>query len=235
MDAVSVAAIGMQNDLRRMSSTSQNLANVSTPGYKREISIDREFEGEFVRALTGVDTPKSTTRDMSVGALRGTSNPLDIAIENDAFFEVQTERGIAFTRQGNMHVDARGRIVTASGDPLMGIGGELTVSNSAISVNEKGEIRQAERIVGQIRLTRFSNPEGLAALGNGLYARGTAVVADGGISGKLRSGFQEASNVNSAREMVHLTETVRHFETMQKIMQGYDDLFEKTMRKLGDF
>jgi flagellar basal-body rod protein FlgG len=230
MDAASIAAIGMQRDVQTLQSISQNVANVTSVAYKREIQVNRPFTALMDQQMA----TQETVRDNTDGTRRATSNPLDLAIEGDGYFEVMTETGPAYTRQGNMHVDERGRLATSLGALLIGQGGELSVGNGPIAIDSAGEVRQKDRNVGRIKIVRFANAGGLLALGNGLFAQGTAKMefAEGT---RLRSGYLENSNVNSSREMVRLTETARHFESMQKIMQGLDETFEKTMRKLGEF
>ena len=242
MDLMTVAAIGMQNDLLRMNSISQNLANVLTPGYKREVSVNTAFGSHVEAATRAADGPAGvasvhtqTSVDPSAGTLRYTGNSLDVAIDGEGFFEVMTDRGIAYTRQGSLHADAGGRLATMQGHALMGVGGELSVSGVAVTIERNGDVRQGDRIVGQIKLVRFTNPGALTAAGNGLFSQGGAVIADVGAPAMVRAGYQENSNVNSAREMVRLTETVRHFESMQKVVQGYDEVLEKAIRKLGEF
>lgn len=243
MDAIAIAAIGMQNDLQRLSSISQNLANVSTSGYKREIPVSRVFSdymnshgpagaAMYDAALSG---PMTVAVDNGAGTLRYTGNPLDMAIDGQGYFEVRTETGLAYTRQGGMRVDPRGVLTTQQGFPVMGIAGELSLSGEPTSIDAKGQVYQGERVVGQIKLVRFANPEALVAMGNGLFQQGGARMDTNGGDTPLRSGYAENSNVNSAHEMVRLTETLRHFESMQKIIQGYDELTEKTIRKLGEF
>ncbi|MBI1890111.1 MAG: flagellar hook basal-body protein [Burkholderiales bacterium] len=243
MDAISIAAVGMENDLQRLNSISQNLANVSTPGYKRQISVARAFESlmgtEGVQAAgtRGLNSSADAgvAIDHAVGTLRRTGNPLQLAVEGEGFFEVATERGSAYLRQATLRVDPSGRLLTEQGHALLGIGGEMRANGSAISIDGRGEIKQGETVVGQIKLVRFEDPKALINLGGGLFGPGQARVTDKGSVGQIRAGYQENSNVNSAQEMVRLSETVRHFESMQKIMQGYDDVFEKTIRKLGEF
>lgn len=221
----------------RMNSISQNLANVTTPAYKREIATTGVFTGHVERAL-GYGTATSARAvviDPKLGTLRQTGNPLDLAIDGEGYFEVASEDGPAYTRQGAMHVDGLGLLATANGLPVMGLGGAVSLGGAPMSINAEGEIRQGERVVAQLKLVRFANPEGLAPMGGGLYRQGTARLGDVATVGKLRSGYQENSNVNSAHEMVLLTETVRHFESMQKLMQGYNDAYETAIRKLGEF
>jgi flagellar basal body rod protein FlgG len=241
MDAFTIASIGMQGDLRRMDSISQNLANVSTPGYKQEIAVTRSFDRHLQEtalhdaAVSTVSALFTVAHDMRAGTLHQTGDPLDIAIDGDGYFEVATDTGLAYSRQGTLRTDARGRLTTLQGYPVMGKGGELVVTPGQVSIDSNGEIRQGERVIGQLKLVRFTNPSAMVALGNSLYGQGGARVAEGEIGGTIKVGYQENSNVNSPQEMVKLTETVRHFEAMQKIMQGYDDAYEKTLQKLGNF
>ncbi len=252
MDAMTVAAIAMQDDLQRLSNISQNLANVSTPGYKRHIAVSKAFADFLNPDAATAGTPglpamggAEAVLDMRGGTLRASNNPLDLAIEGEGFFEVSGEQGSLWARQGTMRVDARGRLVTQQGLPLAGVNGDIRPNGGAVAISSSGEVRQGERILGQIRLVRFDNPSRMVALGNGLYAQGQATLAGADSAAKagkpdssapvLRSGHQENSNVNSAEEMVRLTETVRHFEAMQKVMQGYGDVYEQTLRKLGEF
>lgn len=241
MDAFTVASIGMQNDLRRMDSISQNLANVTTPGYKQEIAVTRSFDSHLQATAARDQAAHRTaalslvTHDMRAGTLHQTGDQLDIAIDGEGFLEVETESGTAYTRQGALRIDARGRLTTQQGMAVMGKSGELMLSNGTVSIERNGDVRQGGRIVGTLKLVRFANPADMVALGNGLFGQGGARVADTGTDGAIRAGYQENSNVNSPQEMVRLSETVRHFEAMQKIMQGCDDAFEHALRKLGDF
>jgi len=237
LDALSIAAVAMQNDLSRLNSISRNLANVVTPGYKREIPVSRMFADHVEDAAGGSRNLASAMAaiDPSAGTLRETGNPLDLAIEGDGYFEVATSTGLVYTRQGRMRVDTSGRFVTEQGFPLTGVGGEISVAGTSVTIDRDGQVKQGDRIAGRLKLVRFANPGELTPLGNGLFGQGGARIADTEATGMVRAGYQENSNVNSAQEMVKLSETVRHFEAMQKVMQGYDDAFERAIHKLGDF
>jgi flagellar basal-body rod protein FlgF len=243
MNVTTIAAIGMQNDLARLDTISHNLANVLTPGYKKQISVGGAFSAQMQDGLAGsglsnlAPTGKapSLSLDPAAGTLRYTANPHDVAIDGEGFFEISGTDGPLFTRQGNLRADAQGRLVGAQGLPVMGIGGEITVSNAPISVDTNGDVRQGERLAGRLKVVRFENPEALLPVGAGMYGNANVRLAAAGKDGIVKSGFLENSNVSSPQEMVRLTETVRHFEALAKIMQGYDDALEKTFRKLGDF
>ncbi|MTV41447.1 flagellar hook-basal body protein [Duganella radicis] len=239
MDITAVAASGMQNDLRRVETISQNMANLLTPGYKKQIllssSFARQVDGGLAQSVTASGPSMTALNiDPAAGTLRYTGNPQDMAIDGTAFFEVAGPQGPAYTRQGGFHVDVRGRLVNAQGYPVMGMGGEIVLSGP-YAIDPNGDVRQGDQVLARLKLVHFSNPEALEPQGGGGYRQGGAVQATPETPSSLRVGYQENSNVNSAQEMVRLTETVRHFEAMQKVMQGYDDSLEKTIRKLGDF
>lgn len=237
MDIIAIAASGMQHDLLRMESISQNIANVRTPGYKKQISVAAPFaqqvDGALAQLVNG-RAPATLTIDPSAATLRYTGDARDAAIEGSEFFEIATPNGVAFTRQSGFHTDARGRLVGAQGWPVMGRGGEITLTG-AYTIDANGDVRQGDQVIGRLNLTRFENPSDLIPLGGGLYRQGAARAVDAVVPAKIRLGYEENSNVNSSQEMVRLTETVRHFESLQKIIQGYDDSLEKTIRKLGEF
>ncbi|CUI02859.1 flagellar hook-basal body protein [Massilia antarctica] len=239
MDALTIAGIAMQNDMQRMDSISQNLANVMTPGYKRSIPVSRAFADLMGGAASGAAALHESTAaqmlDTSAGTLRATSNPMDIAIEGNGYFEVATEQGTAYSRQGTLQVDPRGRLCNGDGRALIGLGGEIVIAPGPFSVEADGKVKQNGQTVGQLKVVQFSNPQGLLPMGNGLLAQGDATVSDHNVAARVRTGFLENSNVSSPQEMIRLTETLRHFETMIKVAQGYEDVFQKTVSKLGEF
>lgn len=238
---MAIAGNGMQHDLQRMVTISQNMANVLTPGYKKQIVSGPAFAAlvqgglPSAAAATLADTAATLSIDPAAGALRHTGNLHDVAIEGAGFFEVESRTGPQYTRQGGLRADVNGRLVGAHDLPLAGATGDITLTPEPFTVDANGDVRQGERIAGRLKLVHFDNPEALEPVGGGLYQQGSAHLAGREVSSRVRAGFQEASNVNSAQEMVRLTETVRHFESLQKIMQGYDDVLEKSIRKLGEF
>jgi flagellar basal-body rod protein FlgF len=232
----------MQADQARMESISHNTANVLTPGFKRHIAITPGFATQFAQgAAPGTASPAApasapmTMIDPSSGTLRYTGNVHDVAIEGAAFFEIITPTGIAYTKAGSLRTDVQGRLVTLQHAPVMGAAGELRLSGGAFSIAPNGDVSQDGRIAGRLRLVQFVNPEALIPAGNGIYEAGASSVQEPKTTSSLRIGFLESSNVSTPQEMVRLTETVRHFESLQRIVQGYDETLEKTIRKLGDF
>jgi flagellar basal body rod protein FlgG len=243
MDLTSVAAVAMQNDQLRLESISQNIANVLTPGYKKQTVATSAFEvqmsavqaGRALRLNAIPGAPARLSIDAAAGALRSTGSLQDIAIEGPAFFEVQSPNGPAYSRQGALKVDLQGRLVGPHGMPVMGEGGEISLTGAPFRIAANGDVIQGERVAGRIKRVRFEHAHLLQPQGNGLYLQGAAVMAEPRSSEPLRPGFLENSNVSSPQEMVRLNETVRHFEALQRIVQGHDESLENAIRKLGDF
>ncbi len=242
---MTIASISLHNDLQRLEVISHNLANSLTPGYKRQVLIGASFEAQMAmqtsRASLDLANPithdSSISIDPSAGVLRYTGNMQEIAAEGDAFFELVGKDGPLYTKQGDLRVDLQGRLINANGLAVMGTGGEIRLNNTAFSIAANGDVSQDGRVAGRIKLVQFENPANLQAIGSGNYAQGNARFAPipAQTASSIRVGFQENSNVNSAHEMVRLTESVRHFEAMAKIVQGYDESLEKAIRKLGEF
>jgi flagellar basal-body rod protein FlgF len=235
MDINAIAEVAMQNDAVRLDTISQNIANLSTSGYKRQVAAPVGFDTHLQRAGMQLRASRSLGIDPAAGALRPSTNANDVAIEGGGFFVVSSSDTYAYTRQGGLHVGVDGVLLGSQGLPIMGWGGAIRLNNSPFSVDSRGDVSQAGSVVGQIKIVQFEHGEKLIPLGNAMYAQGEATVADKLLGHSIRSGFLEASNVNSPQEMVRLSETLRHFEALQKVVQGYDESLEKTIRKLGDF
>jgi flagellar basal-body rod protein FlgG len=240
VDAISAAAAFMSNDIARMSVIGQNLANAATVGYRRELAVgglrfDDHLAAGNGRGQSAALAALERVQDFRPGTLQSTGNPLDLAIEGEGFFEILTDGGSRYTRQGNFRLDSQGRLVTEAGFPVLGEGVEILLKSSQVSIDGQGRVFEAERQVGQLRIARFTDPRSLAHLGAGLYAAGagSSLRSDG--FARVRQGFVESSNVNSTQEMVKMIETVRHYESGQKVIQAYDDMMGRALGKLGEF
>jgi flagellar basal-body rod protein FlgG len=246
IDAVAMTAGSMSNDMQRLATISHNLANATTPGFKRDIAL----HGRFALTLEELDpagTPSIDAArtddvlskiDQAAGALRFTGNPFDLALEGPGYFEVAGAEGPLYTRQGDFHLDARGRLVNAGGMPVMGTAGEIYLLGGETKIERDGRILENGRQVAQLRIVDFEQPDALLKAGNGLYAalsaQGPKDVAALERQSQLRQAHLESSNVVSVSEMVLLIETIRHFESQQKLIVGYDELLERVIRTLGE-
>jgi flagellar basal body rod protein FlgG len=236
-----LAAVGLQGDMSRTASISHNLANVLTPGFKATRIMPSGFSLQLSAASSGfaptfVPAPAATTSiDALPGALRPTSTASDVAIEGDSWFELAGGQGSVYTKVGRLSVGRDGTLLGPGNLPIMGDGGAMHLDNAPFSVGATGEVVQNGVSIGTLRRVRIEHAQSMIAMGDGVYLPGAARVSDARATDTVRSGVLEASNVDSAGEMVRLTETVRHFESLQKIVQGYDATLEATIRKLGEF
>ena len=145
--------------MKRMDIISNNLANVNTPGFKKD---KMSFEGMLASATTPPVVPPSTTADpilqkdnvyvdYAAGTVAQTGNPFDMAIDGDGFFVVNTPDGPAYTRQGNFRLSADGTLVTSDGFPVQGQSGPIRISGSKVEIDAKGVVAKLED--GVLKLT----------------------------------------------------------------------------------
>jgi len=251
LKSLNTAASGMTAQSKQIETISNNIANADTAGFKRsradfqDLLYQNEIDpGSATSATTvnptgvqvglGVKTV-GTTREFQQGSARSTGRQLDVMVSGDGFFTIQKPNGeIAYTRDGNWKVDGEGRIVTAAGYTVVP---EITVpaETKAINIAPDGTVDAImgpndKQQLGQIQLTTFVNPSGLAAEGSSLYARtpasGEPVVGNPGEQGMgmLQQNFLETSNVNSVSEMTDMIRAQRLFEMNSKVMQTSDQM-----------
>ncbi len=250
---LSLALRAMHQDMSRLDRIAMNLSNSLTPGYKRDVLVAHPFErmvsslenaGSAVASANGGSVEILT--DGRVGSLKSTGQSLDVALSGPGYFEVKGESGPVYTRQGNFHVDARGRLVTAQGNPVMGKGGEIFVNSPTPVIDAKGNVFDGQqfgkavgladnpRPLGQLKVVHFEDPRSIRRLGDGFVVGDAQPLPVKDEDVQIRQAYLENSNVNPTLEMVQLVQTMRHFETMQKIAQGYDEMTAAAIRKLGE-
>ncbi len=252
--SLTTAATGMQAQQQNMDTIANNLANVSTTGFKRSRA---EFEdllyqtqkepgaasGLNAVSPTGVQTglgvkTASVQKDFELGAPKVTNNPLDMMIEGPGFFPVQLSDGqIGYTRDGSFKKDPNGTLVDKNGNALIP---QLTIPQgaTAIDVGADGKVsvviggNRDPQAIGQIQLANFINPAGLKALGKNIYApSGSSGVPQQGAPGQtgfgqLASQQLEGSNVNIVDEMVNMITAQRSYETNSKVIQASDQMLQ---------
>lgn len=233
-DVLSITAASMSLDMQRLATISHNLANATTPGFRREVPYTRPFV-ELVDNLS-LQAPQPLYRsliDQRPGTLRATSAPLDVAIEGRGWFEVMTPEGPAYTRRGDFQLDARGVLVTPQGFAVMGLDGEITLGSGPVRIDNQGRVFDETRSAGQLRVVDFARASALSSLGDGLF-RADEAGATALAQPAVRQGHLESANVQTVGEMVRLIETMRHFETSQKLIQGVDEVLGRAIRTLGE-
>lgn len=236
-DGMALAALSMINDMNRLSLIGQNVTNSISTGYKREILSQHAFAQMILdgggRQTMAPVPGLATALDMRPGSLRPTGNKLDLAIDGPGFFEIVDQDKTYYTRQGSFTLDATGRLVTAAGEVVNGVNGDIRLSSAFPSIDRQGLVYDGEKPVGQLKIVKVDDARQMTRTGQARFALGKAGIAAG--EGVVRQGFLEASNVDTASEMVKLIETTRHFESGQKVIQIYDEMTERAISKLGEF
>jgi flagellar basal-body rod protein FlgG len=233
-EAIAALSEAMRNDAETLRVIGQNVANLETVAYRREIAVMRpSFEEASDDARTALVRPLTmeTVIDLRPGTLKGTSETLHLALEGPGFFVVDSGQGEALTRRGDFRLDSEGRLVTQAGLPVLGEGGPLHLDGATPEISPDGNVRVNGEIVARLRIAQVASEAQLTPLGGDLYA--AAQLPEGNDAARVRQGFLETSNVESAQEMVRLIETMRHFETVQRFVRGYDDMMGKAISELG--
>ena len=252
--SLNTAATGMAAQQENMDVISNNIANVSTTGFKRSraefedlmYQIQKEpgaatglnaYSPNGVQVGLGVKTA-SIQKDFETGSAQVTKNFLDVQIEGQGFFQIMTPDGqIAYTRDGSFKKDPTGKIVDKNGNSLVP---EIVLppNMSSLDIGASGEVKalagnSTEPVtLGQIDIANFINPAGLKSVGKNLFmqtpASGNPLTTRPGLNGTgyLAQGQLEASNVNIVDEMVNMIRAQRAYETNSKVIQASDQMLQ---------
>ena len=247
-----IARTGLEAQQTQLDVISNNLANVSTNGFKRARAVFEDLLYQTIRQPgaqntqqnqigsglqigTGVRTV-ATERIHTQGSLQQTGNPLDMAVQGNGYFQVTLPDGTpAYTRDGAFQLDSQGQIVTASGFPMEPA---IIIPNDAqtITIGRDGTVsvlqagQTAPTVVGNIQIATFVNPGGLSSAGENLFretvSSGTATPNTPGNNGAglINQQFVETSNVNVAEELVNMITTQRAFELNSRAVQTSDQM-----------
>lgn len=227
--------------MKRMDLISNNLANVNTPGFKKD---KMSFEGMLSSITDPPRVPQGMTADpilqkeniyidYASGPVAQTGNPFDMAIDGDGFFVVNTPDGPAYTRQGNFRLSADGTLITVDGLPVQGQGGDIRLNGSMIEIDAKGVIMVDGTEAGAITMVDFPKPYDLTKIGRSLFVPSNPETVPQPAVGVLSQGHLEGSNVETITEMVQMIETSRYFDACQRAIRSVDDMTGKAANELG--
>jgi flagellar basal-body rod protein FlgG len=252
------AATGMEAQSLRMDVIANNLANTGTTGFKK---VRAEFEDLIAETMRGTAAPDprggtppsplqvglgvrtgSTTRSWSQGDMTATGNKLDLAIQGSGFFRIQRPDGtLAYTRAGNLRVDATGRLVTQGGE-LVEPGITVPPDTLDLTVQADGTMlakvagKDAPQELGRLDLATFPNPAGLESVGGNLFVQtvgsGEALTVKAGEqgTGTLSQGFLEGANVKAVEEMIDMISTQRAYELNSKVITTADQMLQRLVQ-----
>ncbi|QHE77629.1 flagellar basal-body rod protein FlgG [Hydrogenophaga sp. PBL-H3] len=255
INSLMISKTGMQAQQTQLDVISNNLANVSTNGFKRATAVFEDLMYQNLRQV-GANTAEqaelptglqvglgvrtvATSRNFTQGSLQQSGNALDLAVNGGGFFQVQMPDGTTgYTRDGSFQLDAQGRMVTSSGYPLTA-GITLPAESQSITVSSDGVVtaklpgNPVPQQVGNIELANFINAAGLEPLGQNLFAESlasgnplTGAPGSAGL-GTVMQGMVETSNVNVVQELVTMIQTQRAYEMNSKAIQTSDQMLQR--------
>jgi flagellar basal-body rod protein FlgF len=236
------AVSGSLAAMRRMDVISNNLANINTPGYKKE---KMSFEGLLAGPVNPPAVPQGKTADpilqkeniyidYASGPTSQSGNTLDLALNGDGFFAVTTPQGTAYTRQGNFRTTSDGTLVTVDGFPIQGVGGSpVRIQGSRVEIDSKGGVTVDGEVTGAISVVDFEKPYTLTKIGSALFVASDPQAAPLAGKAQIQQGYLEGSNVESISEMVQMIETNRYFEACSKVIQNFDSISSRAANDIG--
>lgn len=234
MDNSSYIALSRQAGLAKdMRIVANNIANMSTDGFRRESVVFTEIVDRL--GVSGGSISQSASRvrttDFSQGALRSTGGDFDFAIEGEGFFLIETAEGEALTRGGNFARSEAGELVTSSGRRVLGEGGVpllFPADANLVSVAADGSISADGQAIGRLSLVTVDDLSSLKRREDGLFETNEAPIPAEAAS--VRHGFVERSNVNPVQEMTRMIEVQRAYEMGQSFLETEDERIRQAVR-----
>ena len=206
----------------RLETIANNMANANTTGFKKDIlSFDH-----LLNVHQNVN--------MAQGNIRYTGNAVDLALSGDGFFKVSTPEGIRYTRSGKFFVNAEGQLATTGGDLVLGEGGPISIVGTDVIVDDLGKISVDGQQADTLAVVSFAKPELLQKQGDSYYVyNGDEGEGPRPQGTSVKQGYLEESNVVVTQEMIKMIETLRHFESYQKVLQTFDETDAKVINEVG--
>lgn len=254
-------ASGMNAQQNRLDAISNNLANVDTAGFKRDVAVSKNFSELLLRRTSfdgiyetpagsadaapvigklglGVEINENFT-DFTQGSFKVTNTKTDTALAGKGFYVVETPNGERYTRNGNFFIGKEGILETKDGYPVLGENGYIRVENDKFKVNSDGIIySETEDLeIDRFKVVRFDNERYLKKMGNSFYTAnditGPAHIAEGSERPTFMQGYTETSNVNVVNEMVQMIEVNRAYEANQKTITSEDSMMDTLWQKVA--
>lgn len=244
-----IAASGGLVQLQKLDVVNNNLANVNTPGFKKEMLVgstqtfdqtlahlvaqkDPYAKGDHDRSPAVVDV-KSVT-DFSQGPIKNTGNVLDVALRkaND-FFVINTPQGPRYTRAGNFTLNQNGEISTQDGYQVAGDGGAVIANGSPLSIAPNGQVRVNGAVAGKLQVVHFDDTTGLVREGGSRFSLAQGQAQPTAVEPDIEPGALEMSNVSAITSMIDLITASRGFEMYTKTAQAIDTMDQTAISQVG--
>ena len=243
-----IAGTAMATQADRMDVLTNNITNVDTTGYKKDMLISRSFSDVLMERLNDPYVISATNQiglqnngihidevvtDFSQSGFEETARPSDLALEGSGFFVIETPQGQMYTRDGNFFVDDQGDLVTSDGYYVAGTNGRINVGAADFAINAAGEVIVDGQVKNTVRIASFDDLTGLRKNADNLYTNYTNQPVRTPADTAVKQGFLETSNVDTAEEMVRMMELTRSFSFNQRVLTMIDQSLEKTVNEVG--
>ncbi len=224
----------MVSQLNRNDVVANNLANINTNGFKKDMMFFDYLDDQSNESQDGTQAV-----DFAQGTLKQTNNDLDLAISGRGFFVIETDDGAGYTREGHFKLDKNGILKDSSDRAVLGENGQIAIigenlNPKNISITQNGEIFADEELMGRLRIVDFENTGDIKKVGGNLFTADESQELEVQ-EAVIHQGFLEESNVNPADEMIQLIEVQRQFESMQKMVRSLDEVFSLAATRVGRF
>ena len=238
-----ISARAMDALTQRMAVTSNNLANINTVGYKKDLTLITSFRDALnsnINSIQDTEIPsnvKSVT-DFSPGNFRFTNDKLNMALQGEGFFKIQLENGqTAYTRKGTFKLDNQNRLVAGDNQFVLGKNGVITIPEGEFSVDREGVIRDKDgNEFNQITTVNYPKPYALEKNGNSMFVTLNSNQAELRADIEIKQMYVEESNVDelsSMLEMISMMESMRQYESNQKVVQLQDQATGQLLSQIG--
>jgi len=254
LERLKLSGNSMINRMAELDTVSNNLANQSTSGFKRDKVFVNELQqqiqrlsaepirlgGQAAQSTAGVTQPAfDSIIDFTQGSLEGTGNPFDAAISGDGLFMVETPQGEAFTRDGRFTMNPDGVLSTLDGNAVLGEGGPIEIdlqqnSPTQLLINDKGEILLNNSVIDTLRIVSAQNPQNFEKIGANLFRLMPGVDEPGPAEDfAVKQGFLEESNVNAIEEMVAMIDILHQYQIAEKSVKTEDSVLNRAVNDIG--
>lgn len=244
-----IAASGAFAQMRKLEIVNNNLANLNTAGFKKEILVGKEqsfdetlasvvaandpyAKGDHDRTPGVVDLQSKT--DFSPGPIKETGNKLDLALRNpNDFLVVSTASGPRYTRAGNLTLNENNELATQDGVAVSGEGGPITVPPGALSISANGVVFSNGIQAGKLQVVRFEDPSTLRREGGARFFQPPAAAAPTAVEPELINESLEMANISVINSMLDLVSVSRTFDMYTKATQSVDQLNQVAISQVG--
>ena len=227
-----LAALGALREEKRYSVIANNLSNSQTVGFKKDNLVFRKVIDKASNRIKSEETGR-TLISFQQGELQTTGNPLDVAIDGEGFFKIRTPQGIRYSRAGRFELNNDRVLVNGSGFPVIGRGGEITLSGKNISIEKDGSIQVDGSVTGQLAVVTLPDPNLLRKEGQTLMRLDVPQEEREDSEGRVIQGALESSNINTVEEMMKMLDSLRIYESCMKLIQANDELNAKAVNEVG--